>query len=65
MDNYYYFYGAATLIDLVLLDNTLPFKAVLYSFISLSFLCRESLACQIFRDEVAGLMFNPRYTWRT
>ena len=29
--------------------------------ISLSFLCREFLACQIFRDEFAGLVLNPRY----
>jgi len=29
--------------------------------ISLSFLCQEFLACQIFRDEVAGLVLNLRY----
>ena len=29
--------------------------------IGLSFLCREFLACQIFRDEVAGLVLNPCY----
>jgi hypothetical protein len=78
--------------SLGLLDNSLPFRVVLYLFCpvhklhllqtisdiimsflirltlkgclritGLSFLCQEFLACQIFRDEVPGLVLNPHY----